>query len=151
MVKFILGAKGTGKTRWLIDNANKEKKEGNGNIAFVDVDDNHIFTLDSAVRLINAMDFNILNIESFYGFLCGIISRDYDIEKIYVDGMYKVMDIKVSDLDHLLEKLTIIGEKFNTEFFINVDYVLEDIPENLKKYCIELEQMAFDEELRVNP
>nr|WP_300003166.1 hypothetical protein [Tissierella sp.] len=151
MVKFILGAKGTGKTRWLIDNANKDKKEGNGNIAFVDVDDNHIFTLNSAVRLINAMEFNILNIESFYGFLCGIISRDYDIEKIYVDGIYKVMKIEVSDLNFLLEKLTIIGEKFNTDFFINVDYVLEDIPENLKKYCTELEVMAFDEELRVNP
>ena len=149
MVKFILGAKGTGKTLWLIDNANKDKKEGNGNIVFVDVDDDHIFTLNSAVRLINAMEFNILNIESFYGFLCGIISGDYDIEKIYVDSMYKVMNIEISDLNNLLEKLTIIGDKFNTDFFINVDYVLEDIPENLKEYCIELEQMAFDEELRV--
>lgn len=150
MVKFILGAKGTGKTRWLIDNANKEKRKGNGNIAFVDVDDNHIFTLDYDVRLINAMEFKILDIESFYGFLCGIISRDYDIEKIYVDGIYKVMDIGIKDLKMLLEKLTVIGEKFGTEFFINVDYVLEDIPEHLKAYCIELEQMAFKEKLRVH-
>ncbi|OLS02806.1 hypothetical protein [Tissierella creatinophila] len=150
MVNFILGAKGTGKTKWLIDNANKDKKEGNGNIAFVDVDDDHIFTLDYNVRLINAMEFKILDIESFYGFLCGIISRDYDIEKIYVDGIYKIMDIEIKDLKKLLEKLTFIGEKFNTEFFINVDYVLEDIPENLKSYCIELEPIAYDKELRVN-
>lgn len=150
MVNFILGAKGTGKTKWLIDNANKDKKEGNGNIAFVDVDHNHIFTLDYNVRLINAMEFKILDIESFYGFLCGIISRDYDVEKIYVDGIYKIMDIEIRDLKKLLEKLTFIGEKFNIEFFINVDYVLEDIPENLKAYCIELEEMAYDEELRVN-
>lgn len=151
MVKFILGAKGTGKTKWLIDNANKDKKEGNGNIAFVDVDDDHIFTLDYNVRLINAMEFKILNLESFYGFLCGIISRDYDVEKIYVDGIYKIMDIEVKDLKSLLEKLDLIGEKFDTEFFINVDYVLKDIPEDLKPYCIEIEPMAFQEEIRVNP
>ena len=96
MVKFILGAKGTGKTKWLIDNANKDMKEGNGNIIFIDVDDNHIFSLDYNVRLINAMEFNILDIESFYGFLCGIISMDYDIEKIYVDGIYKIMHLKLS-------------------------------------------------------
>lgn len=150
MVKFILGAKGTGKTKWLIDNANRDKREGNGNIAFVDVDDNHIFTLDHDVRLINAMEFKILNIESFYGFLCGIISRDYDIEKIYVDGIYKIMNIGIKDLQFLLEKFNIISEKFGTEFFINVDYVLEDIPEGLKEYCIEIEQMSFNEDIRVN-
>lgn len=150
MVKFILGAKGTGKTKWLIDNANRDKREGNGNIAFVDVDDDHIFTLDHDVRLINAMDFKILNIESFYGFLCGIISRDYDVEKIYVDGIYKIMDIGIEELNFLLEKLMVISKEFKTEFFINVDYVLEDIPEDLKEYCIEIQPMVFEEELRVN-
>ena len=138
MVKFVLGAKGTGKTKWLIDNANKDMKEGNGNIIFVDVDDSHIFSLDYSVRLINAMDFNILDIESFYGFLCGIISMDYDIEKIYVDGIYKIMSIKTGDLERLLEILSKINEKYNVEFYINVDYVLSEIPEHLKEYCVEI-------------
>lgn len=150
MVKFILGGKGTGKTKWLIDNANKDMKDGNGNIAFVDVDDDHIFTLDYDVRLINAMDFKILNIESFYGFLCGIISKDYDVEKIYVDSIYKVIDLDVKDLQYLLEKLTYISEKFDTNFYINVDYVLEEIPEHLKAYCTEIAPMVRDEEIRVN-
>ncbi|HLS53142.1 MAG TPA: hypothetical protein VK031_04160 [Tissierellaceae bacterium] len=139
MVKFILGEKGSGKTKWLIDNANKDMREGNGNIAFVDVDDDHIFSLDYNVRLINAMEFNILNIESFYGFLCGLLSMDYDMEKVYVDSIYKVIDLEISDLENLLERLTIIGEKMGTEFFINVDYVLDDIPEEMKSYCLELE------------
>lgn len=139
MVKFILGAKGTGKTKWLIDKANKDIKEGNGNIAFIDVDDNHIFNLDYNVRLINAMEFNIINIESFYGFLCGIIGMDYDVEKIYVDGIYKIMDLKIDDLEYLMELLTRISEKFNTSFFINVEYNMNDIPEYLREYCLELE------------
>lgn len=138
MVKFILGAKGTGKTKWLIDNANKDMKEGNGNIIFIDVDDNHIFSLNYNVRLINAMEFNIIDIDSFYGFLCGIISMDYDIEKIYVDGIYKIMSLKTSDLERILEILLKINEKYQTEFYINVDYVLADIPENLKEFCMEI-------------
>lgn len=88
MIKLLCGTKGSGKTKRLIDMANSEMKSGNGNIAFIDVDDNHIFSLDYSVRLINAMEFNINNIESFYGFLCGIIGMNYDVEKIYVDGIY---------------------------------------------------------------
>lgn len=139
MVKFILGAKGTGKTRWLVENANKDMKEGNGNIAFIDVDDNHIFTLDYNVRLINAMEFDILNIESFYGFLCGLIGMDYDLEKIYIDSIYKMIDLDILTLEKLLIDLTKIGEKFETEFYMNVEYTMDQIPESLKEYCIELE------------
>ncbi len=139
MVKFILGTKGSGKTKWLIDNANKDMKEGNGNIAFIDVDDNHIFSLDYSVRLINAMEFNILNVESFYGFLCGVIGMDYDIEKVYVDGIYKIIDLKIEDLEKLLKDLTIISEKFNTDFYINVEYTMEQVPEDLREHCLELE------------
>ncbi|MBU5437378.1 hypothetical protein KQI42_05115 [Tissierella sp. MSJ-40] len=139
MVKFILGTKGSGKTKWLIDNANKDMKEGNGNIAFIDVDDNHIFSLDYSVRLINAMEFNILNVESFYGFLCGVIGMDYDIEKVYVDGIYKIIDLKIEDLEKLLKDLTTISEKFNTDFYINVEYTMEQVPEDLREHCLELE------------
>ena len=139
MVKFILGKKGAGKTKWLIDNANKDIKEGNGNIAFIDVDDDHIFTLNYNVRLINAIEFNILNVESFYGFLCGLIGRDYDLEKVYIDSIYKIIDLDIPILEKLLIDLTKIGEKFETEFYMNVEYTMDQIPESLKEYCIELE------------
>ncbi len=133
MVKFILGEKGAGKTKWLIDNANSEMEKGNGNIAFIDVDDDHIFTLNHNVRLINAMEFNIHNIESFYGFLCGIVGMDYDLEKVYVDSIYKKIDLDLDILEDLAKRLNVISEKYNTEFYINVDFVTKDIPESLKE------------------
>ena len=105
MVKFILGEKGAGKTKWLIDNANNELQKGNGNIAFIDVDDDHIFSLNYNVRLINAMEFNIDNIESFYGFLCGIVGMDYDLEKVYVDSIYKKIDLSLEMLEDLAKRL----------------------------------------------
>ncbi len=139
MVKFILGAKGSGKTKWLIDNANKDMLEGNGNIAFVDVDDNHIFSLNYNVRLINAMEFNVLNVQSFYGFLCGIMAMDYDLEKIYVDGIYKVMHLELKDIVYLIDSLNKIATKYEVEFYINIDYTMDTIPDNLKQYCYEIE------------
>ena len=139
MVKFILGEKGAGKTKWLIDNANSEIERGNGNIAFIDVDDDHIFSLNYNVRLINAMEFNINNIESFYGFLCGTVGMDYDLEKVYVDSVYKVIDLDVATLQDLSKRLNVISEKYGTEFYINVDYLMKDMPEDLKENSLEIE------------
>lgn len=139
MVKFILGEKGAGKTKWLIDNANSEIDKGNGNIAFIDVDDDHIFSLNYNVRLINAMEFNIDNIESFYGFLCGTVGMDYDLEKVYVDSVYKVIDLDVETLQDLSKRLNVISEKYGTEFYINVDYLMKDMPEDLKENSLEIE------------
>jgi hypothetical protein len=141
MVKFILGEQGSGKTKWLIDNANSEIEQGNGNIAFIDVDDDHIFSLNYNVRLINAMEFDIKNIESFYGFLCGIVGMDYDLEKVYIDSIYKKINLDIETLEYLERKLNLISEKYNTEFYINVDYLIEDLPEHLREKSIQLEGM----------
>jgi hypothetical protein len=85
------------------------------------------------------MEFNIRNIESFYGFLCGIIGRDYDVEKIYVDSIYKILPLEIKDLEKLKSNLDLISGKFGADFYINVDFTLEEMPESLKNSCIELE------------
>ena len=138
MVKFILGAKGAGKTKWLIDQANNDIKDGNGNIAFVEVDDDHIFSLDYNVRLINADDFRLQNIESFYGFLCGLMAMDYDLQKIYVDGVYKVVKLNIEELEFLFNKLSKVKEVEGREIFINVDYVMDEIPAEFQENCLDV-------------
>ena len=138
MIKYILGAKGAGKTRWLIDNANEDMKNGNGNIAFVEVDDDHIFSLDYNVRLINADNFRLNDKESFYGFICGLLAMDYDLEKIYIDGIYKVIHLRIEDLEFLKNKLEKVEDLKGKEIYINVDYLLEDMPESIKDSSYEV-------------
>ena len=87
------------------------------------------------------MAFNILSVESFYGFLCGILSMDYDLEKIYVDGIYKVMDVNLEKLGKLRDALDKICNKYDVEFYINVHYTMDQIPENLKENCFEIESV----------
>lgn len=138
MIKYILGAKGAGKTRWLIENANADINSGNGNIAFVEVDDDHIFSLDYNVRLINATDYRLNNVEAFYGFICGLMAMDYDLEKIYIDGIYKVLHLNIEDLEFIKNKLERVDEIKNRQIFINVDYLLDDMPPSLQDSAIEV-------------
>ena len=127
MVKLILGAKGAGKTKWLINGANDDIKSGNGNITFLDVEDEHIFSLDTNVRLINLSDYSVNSIEKFYGFLLGMLSMDFDLEKIYIDSIYKLIDIKKEDLKCLVKNLDEISEKHDVDILINVDYVADEV------------------------
>lgn len=138
MIKFILGAKGSGKTKWLIDHANDDLKSGNGNIAFIDADDDHIFSLDYQIRLINAKDYGLTNVDSLYGFLCGLMAMDFDLEKIYVDSMYKIIDLNQDNILELHEKLSSLEEIKDKKIFINVDCLTEDLPEKLREYSEEV-------------
>ena len=132
MVKFVLGPSGSGKTIWLIERANKEKREGNGNIVFIDTDDSHIFSLDHNVRLINASVFNVKNSDNLYGFLAGIISRDYDIEKIYIDGIYEIIDFDEENFVELVNNLEKLSKeaKFSRSSNILIDGVDIIVDEN---------------------
>ncbi|NLM44452.1 MAG: hypothetical protein GX201_10635, partial [Clostridiales bacterium] len=87
MVKFIVGEKGTGKTKIMIEMANEASKVSKGHVVYVDRDNNHIHSLERSLRFINAGEFQIENLKAFYGFLCGIISQNFDIETIFIDGM----------------------------------------------------------------
>lgn len=133
MVKYILGEKGSGKTKWLIDNANEEMKAGNGNVIFVDVEDDHIYSLDYNVRLINAANYKIQSIDSLYGFIAGVIAMDYDIEKIYIDSIYKLIKLDDDLLKTLDERLEILAKEYEVEVLMNVDYTMSTIPSELKE------------------
>lgn len=131
MIKFILGKSGSGKTKYMIENANKEKSRGNGNIVFIDTDDAHIFTLDYAVRLINAKKYGVKNLDTLIGFISGIVSRDYDIEKIYLDGLYEIMTFSEKDLRELIERLNVLSKENGLDIFIGLENEKSDLPEDL--------------------
>ena len=138
MIQFVLGPSGSGKTKWLIDQANDDLVHGHGNYVFIDVDDSHIFSLDHGVRLINAKDFHISSTESLYGFLCGIISNDYDIEKIYLDAIYEIIPYDADVYEGLYKALEVIGKEYDVSFFFGLDQEIDALPELLRKNVVVL-------------
>ena len=79
MVQLIVGNKGKGKTKQLLDRVNTEIKSADGNIAYLDKSTKHMFELNNKVRLINVSDYMIDNSDEFVGFISGIISQDHDL------------------------------------------------------------------------
>ena len=114
MIYLVLGPSGSGKTKWLIDQANDEKGKGNTNIVFVD-----------------ASTFFIDSVESFRGFIAGILARDYDIGKIYIDGIYDIVDINSDNIEKLSDDLTKLSKECNVDIYLGLDCKPSDIPESL--------------------
>ncbi|MBK1469120.1 hypothetical protein [Parvimonas parva] len=138
MLNFVLGPSGSGKTKWLIDKANEEVRKGNGNIIFIDTDDSHIFSLDHSVRLTNAKEYGIESLDKLFGFLFGIVSRDYDVEKIYIDGIYSIIKMDCDMLCKFKNDVEAFCEKHNLEVFMGIDIPKEELCDHAKANCIEL-------------
>ena len=88
MVQLILGKKGKGKTKIILDMVNKEVNDAKGNIVYLDKSMGHMYELNNKVRLINVLDYEIANADEFIGFIRGIVSQDHDLEQIYFDSFF---------------------------------------------------------------
>ena len=137
MLTLVLGPSGSGKTNYLIQRANEDMGAGNGNIAFIDTDDSHIFSLDHQVRLINARNFKISNVDQFYGFLAGIISRDFDLEKIYVDGIYEIVNTH-EKLPEMMSALEALSKENDVDILIGLDADKNELPSNAEFQLVEV-------------
>ena len=96
MVEIIAGKKGKGKTKYLLDKVNAAVEGASGNIVYLDKSQKHMHELSNKVRLINVADYPISNCDEFLGFISGIISRDFDITNIFVDGIFKIVGSDLS-------------------------------------------------------
>lgn len=128
MVELIVGKKGKGKTKVLLDKVNNAIKTANGTITYLDKSSKHMFELNNKVRLINASDYPIKNSDEFVGFICGIISQDHDLEQVYLDSFLTTAQLEGQDVTGTLEQLKDIGERFGITFVISISLDKEEIP-----------------------
>ena len=129
MVELIVGKKGKGKTKVLLDKVNGAVKEANGSIVYFDKSTKHMYELNNKVRLIDVSGFPIKNADEFVGFICGILSQDHDLEQIYLDSFLKVAKLEGKDVTSTLEQLESIGTQFNVTFIISMSLDKEELPE----------------------
>ena len=136
MVEIICGVKGKGKTKYLLDKANESIKNAQGNVVYLDKSQKHMYELNNKIRLINVTDFPVSNCDEFLGFICGIVSQDHDLQEMYLDSFITIAGLEDNQLQHAIEKLDIISEKYNVKFFLSISKDERDLPECAKAKVI---------------
>lgn len=132
MVQLIVGKKGKGKTKCLLDKVNTEVKNVLGNVVYLDKSTKHMYELNNKIRLIVVPEFMVSNTDEFLGFISGIISQDNDLQQMYLDSFLKIAYLENSDITPAIKKLEEISEKFGVDFTISVSLDEGELPEVVK-------------------
>lgn len=132
MVELIVGKKGKGKTKVLLDRVNGAVKDANGSIVYLDKSTKHMYELNNKVRLIDVSSYPLKNADEFVGFICGIISQDHDLEQIYLDSFLKISKLEDADVTDTLEQLNKISEKYGISVVVSVSVDKDELPEVLQ-------------------
>ena len=128
MVKLLVGHKGSGKTKQMIDLANTNVENSKGSIIFINKNQRLMYDLKYRIRVICMEDFeHVTNSDEYIGFLYGIISSDHDIETIFIDSILKHADFKMSDLPEFIDRLKDISKNYGMDFVVSVSAEKEEM------------------------
>ncbi len=137
MIQFLVGEKGQGKTKRLIEMANEAVKTTDGHIVYIEHDKRHMYDLHRDVRFVETGSFPLSNYREFIGFTCGILSQDNDIKEIYVDGYTKVVrDVDNESLVKLVKKLEKLSASNTVDFILSMNCEEDSLPEEVKALVI---------------
>ncbi|MPQ43726.1 hypothetical protein [Clostridium tarantellae] len=135
MIQVFFSERGSGKSKNLISLANEKALNCKGNLVYIDDDNKRMLHLNKKIRFISMDDFKLESYEQVYGFLCGIISRDFDIENIYLDGVCNLTtNMESEEASRYFNKLEKLTKKFCVNVFINLHQQSDKLPEYIKKY-----------------
>ncbi len=136
MIQVIAGKKGSGKTKRLIDLTNTTARDAEHDVIFLDDDNRYMFDVDHKVRFINAEDYHIHNSDMFIGFLCGILSSNFDLGTVFIDAFLKLCHLELKDTEPVVKTLSELGTKHSVDFVLSLSADPEEVPEFLKQYLI---------------
>lgn len=137
MIQLIVGAKGKGKTKHLLEKVNSAVKTVDGNIVYLDKNAKHMYELKNSIRLINTGEFPFTSTDEFIGFVCGIVSQDHDLQEVYLDSFLDIAFIDDnSKVNDVLGKLEKISEQFHVDFIVSVSVENSDLAEEFKSKVI---------------
>ena len=138
MVKLIMGLKGSGKTKQLVDLVREAVNEGDGDVVCIEKERKLTYDIPYQARLIEAGAYDIGSYEFLKGLICGVHAGNYDITHFFIDNFYKLVNDK--NTDALIEFITWLegfSDAEHISFVLSITSDPEFAPEFLKKYIIE--------------
>ncbi len=134
MIKLLIGVKGTGKTKTLIESVNRALEESKGYVVCMEKGIGLRSSINYQVRLINTDDYCIDNAAALCGMIAGILAGNSDVTDLFIDGTLKICNKDLAAFDDLLNKLEKITENNPTKITMTVSLAAEDASETIKKF-----------------
>ena len=135
MVQILAGEKGEGKTKILIDLANESVSTSDGDVIYIDDDKRHIYDLNHKIRFVEVSEFPLANYRELIGFIYGIFSQNSDITKVFVDGIFKIVQsLGDEDLINLVTRLDSMSKAYNVDFVLAGNVDPADLPKEVEQY-----------------
>lgn len=132
MIKLFIGAKGSGKTKTLIELVNSAAGSSKGSVVCIEKGDKLIHDVTYKARLIDTDDYAVCDAEALFGFIAGILASNSDITDIYVDAVLKICANDVDAFAAILPKLAKLTEGVN--LVMSASIPVEECPEAIKAY-----------------
>lgn len=134
MIKVIYGAKGTGKTKKMIDAANEAAKQAKGHLIFVTDSKRGMYDLDRAVRFIDVSEYDVAGEAALCGFVKGVIAGNYDNEYVFIDGVVRIAGKPVQELAAFFYMLDKVAKNDDIVITVSVSAAKEELPDFVTKY-----------------
>ncbi len=136
MVKILVGKKGTGKTKMLIEMVNETAVNSKGSVVCIEKGNSLTFDIKPIVRLVSTDEYEIDKYNSLYGFICGMMAANYDCNEFFLDSITRMCGGTFEDVVVFLEHIEKVTEENNVNLTLTLSAAYEEIPEVLKKYVI---------------
>ena len=135
MINLIIGTKGFGKTKILIDRINEAADVAHGNLVCIEKGATLTYDVKSSVRLVDVDEYSVTGYDALYAFICGLHSGNYDISEIYVDSILKIGGKDYEALGKFFDRIDELAVKNNMTFTFTVSAAKEDLPASVLKYA----------------
>ena len=137
MIKLIVGEKGSGKTKRLLQLVNEAGQVSKGNVVCIEKGDALRFDLNSHIRLIDINEYGVTGLDGYYGFICGLLAGNYDITDIFGDATFRILCGKdCKDFEVLAcfaERLEKLG---GPDITLTLSCSADDIPERIRHLIV---------------
>ncbi len=134
MLKLMIGVKGTGKTKTLIEMVNNAVNETSGAVVCIEKGDKLRYDIKYQARLVNTKEYMINDAQSLYGFVAGILASNHDVTDLFIDSALKICNEDRAAFEKMLDELNALVEKTGTKLFVTSSMPVEEATEGVKKY-----------------
>ena len=133
MIKLIIGGKGSGKTKTLIDLVNNAALTTKGSVVCIEKGNNLNLDITYKARLIDTDFYSVCDAEALYGFIAGILASNTDITDVFVDSALKICGNDVAAFEEMLKKCENIAKDVN--LVMTASIAVDECPAGIKAYA----------------